>query len=936
MSDDAETMSETTKKNYFGDGAKPRFNLVLSKIARQRYLYTERTEDFLSKQESYTRELEELEGEEKDEFGIFGDKMTARQKFAAFCIEDNMLPTGSLILRKTFSPHIDLAHMSIGNEMAVKVAAVIRDLPMVTSLNVRDNRLTDLGVGSIITCIIKKPDLQYLDLSENKVDGEASEALAQYVNTHSCSLTELYLSNADVDDEEVQGFTEALHVNRTLNTLDLSHNLIGNAENLNIVQPDLVTGGEAIAEMLLVNNTLTKLDLSWNSIRMGSAVEVGKALGQNTGLKELNLSYNAFGNTGAQAIGESLLSNNCLEKLNLSNNNIPGQGAFVLAKALQGNSSLGELILDGNPLGSMGGRALLQSVANAAHLNFQLSVESCNFDMISQDMFDPEEATGTYDLDMLNPYERSIAIELLRLANTKTGCKFISVVHITTSISATGKVDQQKQSLQLEVRQVPKTRAKLLRRKSTMVVNESLSKEKLMEVFNELDADGSGSIDATELGKGMKAFGLAPAPGEMSKLIAQYDLDGTGTIEAEEFIELMSEFDHSEEPIHEVVDISTGYSFIIPTEGFLKIEFLDTHCQTEAKEASTREGVERLISNLQTSSNRVKMMNMAKTGMCLKATEAQLLIDALLEETDILTALCILLPQLVDGRQAHQLIESNLDRKQRLMLQNRLGQSYGPLVGMPTGHYKLDLSEEDDRFVALRLMELANKTALYRKKNGLPDTSQKKNYFGYRNEVLNGSIFELKPEFFDNLPRFGMLELDFVSMVRPPKDTQPLSDARFNQVVRNLNLHRFDPMMPSTETPNAAFSKLKGTRCFETMREMQSRRCSDIPQQFVQSVQALHEKVMVDIGDGNQVVWDCRKLLLELQAALSNRYITAAQAIRIMKNWPMCYANSRIDAVVIMFSRIVDLYNIYKVYCCPYGSVSLSNSHMIDHSAIIG
>ena len=48
---------------------------------------------------------------------------------------------------------------------------------------------------------------------------------------------------------------ESLHRNKSLEYLDLSHNRIGEMEEYNTVNPDFITGGESIAEMLLHNNT---------------------------------------------------------------------------------------------------------------------------------------------------------------------------------------------------------------------------------------------------------------------------------------------------------------------------------------------------------------------------------------------------------------------------------------------------------------------------------------------------------------------------------------------------------------------------------------------------------------------------------------------------------------------------------------------------------
>lgn len=68
-------------------------------------------------------------------------------------------------------------------------------------------------------------------------------------------MQRLYLSRSDIDDRECAAFMESLHRNKSLEYLDLSHNRIGEMEEYNTVNPDFITGGESIAEMLLHNNT---------------------------------------------------------------------------------------------------------------------------------------------------------------------------------------------------------------------------------------------------------------------------------------------------------------------------------------------------------------------------------------------------------------------------------------------------------------------------------------------------------------------------------------------------------------------------------------------------------------------------------------------------------------------------------------------------------
>jgi hypothetical protein len=58
------------------------------------------------------------------------------------------------------------------------------------------------------------------------------------------------MSNANIDDGECARFVEVLLRNVHLKELDLSRNLLGKDENLNAVQPDFVTGGESLSELL--------------------------------------------------------------------------------------------------------------------------------------------------------------------------------------------------------------------------------------------------------------------------------------------------------------------------------------------------------------------------------------------------------------------------------------------------------------------------------------------------------------------------------------------------------------------------------------------------------------------------------------------------------------------------------------------------------------
>ena len=117
-------------------------------------------------------------------------------------------------------------------------------MPALDTLLLSHNRLTDCSLGPLCEMAHAIPWLTALDLSGNDMD-ESSTALRHYLLEPSCRLQRLWLSHADIDDFECADFMEAISSNTSLVLISLSDNLIGDAEILNIVNPELITGGEA-------------------------------------------------------------------------------------------------------------------------------------------------------------------------------------------------------------------------------------------------------------------------------------------------------------------------------------------------------------------------------------------------------------------------------------------------------------------------------------------------------------------------------------------------------------------------------------------------------------------------------------------------------------------------------------------------------------------
>ena len=156
-----------------------------------------------------------------------------------------------------------------------------------------------------------------------------------------CPLERLILRNADVDDFECERFVEAIKENKSLVELDLSNNKIGSAENLNTVMPDLVTGGEALAELLrLPQCNLRTLKVDWNMIRLDGAIDFADSLRTNATLTYLDLSFNSLSTEGGITLGVSILSNTTLETLILTSNNLDSVACFTICAGIIENRGL--------------------------------------------------------------------------------------------------------------------------------------------------------------------------------------------------------------------------------------------------------------------------------------------------------------------------------------------------------------------------------------------------------------------------------------------------------------------------------------------------------------------------------------------------------------------------------------------------------------------
>lgn len=760
-----------------------------------------------------------------------------------------LLPMPVLMRKITASRTLSLSGLGVGDGVVAALTRVLPHLPHLTELNLNDNRLTDAALTPLCKVAVRMPGLTALDLSKNDMD-DAADVLREYLTEPNCSMAKLILVQSDIDDVECRQMMEAIEKNKSLTHLEIANNLIGSAEMLNVVNPDLVTGGEAIADMLQMNKTLQYLDVSWNTIRKESAEALGEALRYNKTLTTLKLAQNAFSDVASQQIGDSLAINESLTHLDLSFNAVTPSAAMVLANAFKTNAGLTQLNLDGNYLGKRGAESLLAAMRRAQTTDryLHISIANCDVDTKTPDLFDPIEPTGRYVLDMTTPYARMVAAELLRLAKTRMGANFKKVeqrargeinlrpIELVRGEPPAAKSNDWKPKVEeigarLRACQndgfiLSSQKALLTAIKGfffflglyppdetvdyiyTKMKGEELEKNESVEdhiglifglVFTRADSDLSGSIDVTEMYGLLRAIGQIDATeAKAAMTISSYDVDGSGLIEQEEFVEyLMGEYLTKPQVARgTILERNTGAEWMVPAEGFLVVQFVAEPMPPGPELVGSDFGIDGLINAIKsakTDIDRVKVFDKAVTNsdIFLTAKQAQQLIKECGKGMDPFEMLVKLMPQMAGPPECCTLIDTELDYSLRLKLCVRLGRLFDVLCGNPTGFFALDLSDPVHRLTGKKIAELSNyERRMSKSASGRSDTSQKGNWENFRNEFVNDEREALTAKYFIKPPDRGHLKFDYVSTTRPRKGVTPMSVRRFIQLCRVLELDK--------------------------------------------------------------------------------------------------------------------------------------------------
>jgi len=663
------------------------------------------------------------------------------------------------------------------------------------------------------------------------------------------------LNGADVDDGECKNLADAISYNKSIKTLGLNHNLIGTAEMVNVLKPALVTGGEAIGDMLRLNTTLTELDLSWNGVRFDSAIAIAEALEVNSTLRTLNLGYNSFGDMPSQVLGRTLKTNVGLTYLDLEYNSLTPKAATVLANAISFNETLLKLNINGNTLGKIGAQALVAAIQRSSRENRALNVSFINCDCVMDDgnIFSAGNPHGIWRLNLNEPYGQMVAQECFYLANYKAGCRIVKLTHnhhvvtlersyiVTDADGEEGQLKKFKLAefytnsriaanemlagnleesavalnkimLQFDFHMDEEMRLEVIKKTSELwdakakrEGRDDLQESFLYEVFFALfvinDVDYSGTMELEEFIETLNMLGKPNFDPEVAKrLMDEHDKDESGSIDANEFGQIMlNEFCQTDLPRGDLVDASTGQPWEIPPSGHCTIQ-LSYQCDVPTLfDIGEDHGIDNIIKSIRDAKTdeqrEVIFQNTTSSPyFFLSFDQAQLLFEEMQGLNRLpLGVMANILPQIVNEEQAIKFIDTNLNDKGKLALRCKLGQLYNSYVGLHTGHYCIDMKVPEERNGGRRLGAVCVTEAKFAQQAGC-NSSQKGNRSNFRNEKLGFSGVNVTGRWFASANSTQTLHCDYVSTTKPRKGTQPMTESRLERIIETLVLRDIRPI----------------------------------------------------------------------------------------------------------------------------------------------
>jgi len=234
---------------------------------------------------------------------------------------------------------LDLRGNRITDESIVLISKSLRKSTTLENLNLSRNKITSTGATSLVQLVNKS--LHTLDLSYNPIGDTGIQKLAGGI-ANTKTLKELHLTECKIKPHGASFLASAFGVNKSLHTISIGHNPMGGAQS-----------SKRLAFALMKNSRLRVLNIG--SIGIEDGIEhFARLLETTRSLKEMDLSANKIDDNGALALGNALTVNRSITNINLKKNKFGDLGLSTLSAALVTNTFISTLDVGGNRISDDG------------------------------------------------------------------------------------------------------------------------------------------------------------------------------------------------------------------------------------------------------------------------------------------------------------------------------------------------------------------------------------------------------------------------------------------------------------------------------------------------------------------------------------------------------------------------------------------------------
>lgn len=248
-------------------------------------------------------------------------------------------------------------------------------------------------------------------------------------------------------------------------------------------------------------------------------------------------------------------------------------------------------------------------------------------------------------------------------------------------------------------------------------------------------------------------------------------------------------------PSLSVAEADPPRKYLLPLIGIVKLEISESLKNTEESGCFTKQQSKWVREAADKTNNPGLFIQYAMELSKLYLDEAQTFFKCLQVYVDInAVILSKIIPRMATTMDANSLVKIYFGKnsKQNRNLKKVLGMAYNPLLGMYNGYYYLDLFREYDRICLHKLIEKSVKVNALRQSMKLGDVSQYGNWSCFRNVRRDGKMTQtLQIDQFSPMPKFGILEFDFVDFSRPIYEVdKPILEFKLFQFLRACGLVR--------------------------------------------------------------------------------------------------------------------------------------------------